>query len=146
MVAGKAIDLGFLEALPGYVARRAAVRIFVEYARTMGSFELRPAEFAALVLIGHNPGVTARQLGTELAIAPPNLVKFLRRFEERDWIERNPHPTDRRARGLRLTAAGAALLKRAEPAALASDRTATAALSDAELATLLDLLRRVYKG
>jgi len=140
------LDTGALEVLPGYLARRAAAAIIGHFAAHMAGFDLRPTEFAALALIGHNPGITARELCGELAIAPPNLVKIIKAFESRGLVDRNQHPTDGRAVGLALTRAGKALLARAEPAARAADRAGTAALTAREEATLRRLLRKVYRG
>lgn len=141
-----ALDTAFLERLPGYLARRAAAAIIVHFGRHLKGMDLRPAEFAALSLIGHNPGITARQLCGELDMAPPNVAKIIKGFEGRNLIERSQHPTDGRAVGLELTRAGTTLLARAEPAALAADRAGTAALTTREEATLRRLLRKVYQG
>ena len=59
-------------------------------------------------------------------------------------IERQPHPTDRRAVGLLLSIEGKALMKKAEKAASAADLQGTAHLSPAERKTLARLLQKIY--
>jgi DNA-binding MarR family transcriptional regulator len=88
--------------------------------------------------------VTSRQLCQQLNVLPPNMVVLLRELDKRGLIERQPHPTDRRAMGLLLSAEGKALMKKAEKAASAADAKGTAHLSPAERKTLARLLQKIY--
>ena len=97
------IDTRYLETLLGYNTRRATLTIIGRFIERMVEFDLRPVDFSVLSLIGHNPGITARQLCHTLNILPPNMVGFLKAFEKRDLIDRSPHPTDGRSMGLTLT-------------------------------------------
>ena len=138
------IDTRFLETLLGYNTRRAALTIINRFMERMAAYELRPVDFSVLSLIGHNPGITSRQLCNALNILPPNLVGFLKTFEKRDLIERKPHPTDGRAVGLFLTEAGNALMQEAEITANESDLSTATALTAAERKTLTRLLQKIY--
>lgn len=69
-----AIDTRYLETLMGYSARRAALKAIGLFSQRMVDFGLTPADFSVLSLIGHNPGITSRQLCSALNILPPNLV------------------------------------------------------------------------
>ncbi len=138
------IDTRFLETLLGYNTRRAALTIINRFMERMAAYELRPVDFSVLSLIGHNPGITSRQLCNALNILPPNLVGFLKTFEKRDLIERKPHPTDGRAVGLFLTEAGNALMQEAEVTANESDLSTATALTAAERKTLTRLLQKIY--
>jgi DNA-binding MarR family transcriptional regulator len=91
------VDTSYLETLMGYNARRAALRVIDLFSRRMAVFELRPVDFSVLSLIGHNPGITSRQLCSALNILPPNLVGKISSMEKRDLLARKPHPQDRRA-------------------------------------------------
>ncbi len=64
------------------------------------------------------------------------------RLEERQLIERQPHPSDRRVKMLALTAKGERL-KQTLPERIWSDTTMFSALSDAQSQQLLDLLTRL---
>lgn len=138
------IDTRFLETLLGYNTRRATLTIINRFMERMAAYELRPVDFSILSLIGHNPGITSRQLCNALNILPPNLVGFLKAFEKRDLIERKPHPTDGRAVGLFLTEAGNALMQEAEITANESDLSTATALTAAERKTLTRLLQKIY--
>ena len=138
------LDTRYLETLLGYNTRRAALTIISRFMERMAPHDLRPVDFSVLSLIGHNPGITSRQLCSALNILPPNLVGLLKSIEKRQLIQRSPHPTDGRAMGLTLTAKGAALMQEAEATALASDLSAAAALTPAEIKTLTRLLQKVY--
>ena len=140
-----AIDTRYLETLLGYNTRRASLTIIGRFIERMAAFELRPVDFSVLSLIGHNPGITSRELCHALHILPPNMVGFLKAFEKRDLIDRTPHPTDGRAMGLALTAKGQQLMQQAEAAAIESDSNAAHQLSPAEQKTLMRLLRKIYK-
>ncbi len=138
------VDTSYLESLVGYNARRATLVIMDAFFRQMADYSLRPADFSVLSLITHNPGVTSRQLCTTLSIQPPNLVGMINQLEKRELITRRPHPSDGRAMGLHLTAAGHKLMKRAELTASELENAATARLSAAERKQLMQLLRKIY--
>ncbi|CAN1548413.1 MarR family winged helix-turn-helix transcriptional regulator [Limnohabitans sp. B9-3] len=138
------IDTRYLETLLGYNTRRASLTIISRFMERMAVFELRPVDFSVLSLIGHNPGITSRQLCSVLNILPPNLVGFLKAFEKRQLIERKPHPTDGRAVGLFLTESGSALMREAEATAEVSDLSTATNLTATERKTLTRLLQKIY--
>jgi DNA-binding MarR family transcriptional regulator len=135
----------YLETLLGYNASRAAHTLVSHFIRGVGSFELRTVDFSVLSVIGHWPGVTSRQLCQQLNVLPPNMVVLLRELDKRGLIERQPHPTDRRAVGLLLSVSGKALMKKAEKAASEADLKGTSHLTAAERKTLARLLQKIYK-
>ncbi|RZA12678.1 MAG: hypothetical protein EOP93_21530 [Lysobacteraceae bacterium] len=65
-------------------------------------------------------------------------------FEKRGLIARRPHPRDGRAVGLHLTDEGAALMREAEPTAVALEAEVSARLTDTERRTLMRLLQKIY--
>ena len=139
------IDTSYLETLTGYNARRAALTIISVFLERMAQYQLRPVDFSVLSLIAHNPGITSRQLSGALDILPPNLVGMLRDLESRGVIEKREHPTDRRAQGLHLSAAGKKLYAKAQRTATELEVDALGDLSVEERETLHSLLRRVYR-
>lgn len=139
------VDSSFLEALIGYNARRAALSIIGHFIPRMAQFGLRPVEFSVLTLVGHNAGITARQLCAALDLQPPNLVGMIKGLERRGLLEKRDHPTDRRAQGLHLTPDGEAMLEQAQETALALEVEATQRLTPVERLTLIRLLRKIYR-
>jgi DNA-binding MarR family transcriptional regulator len=134
----------YLETLLGYNASRASHTLVSHFMRGVRGFDLRTVDFSVLSVIGHRPGVTSRQLCQQLNVLPPNMVVLLRELDKRGLIERQPHPTDRRAVGLLLSTSGKALMKKAEKAASAADLQGTSHLSPAERKTLARLLQKIY--
>jgi DNA-binding MarR family transcriptional regulator len=110
----------------------------------MEPFGLRPVDFSVLTLIAHNPGITSRQLCTALDILPPNLVGMIKSLEKRGLIERRAPPTDRRAQGRHVTAAGKRLQREAQSTATELEQDVSKALTADELQTLNALLHKVY--
>ena len=140
----ESIDTSYLESLIGYNARRAALAVIEIFMERMSAYGLRPVDFSVLSLVTHNPGVTSRQLCSALGILPPNVVGMLNTLESRSLIARKPHPSDGRAMGLHLTAAGKKLMRDAEHTAAELETDAASRLSASERKTLIRLLQKVY--
>ncbi|MCW5672910.1 MAG: winged helix-turn-helix transcriptional regulator [Hydrogenophaga sp.] len=143
--AGPEIDTRYLETLLGYNARRAALAVIAVFLRRMEPYGMRPVDFSVVSVIAHNPGVTSRQICAALDILPPNLVGMIKSLHKRGLILRKPHPTDRRAQGLHLSAAGLRMYREAQATASALEREVADGLSATELQTLIALLRKVYR-
>ncbi len=138
------IDTRFLETLLGYNTRRATLTILEFFVQRMAVYPLRPVDFSVLALIGHNPGITSRQLCTALGIQPPNLVALVGALEKRALLRRERHNADGRAVSLYLSAAGSSLLREAELTATQLELDAAPRLSSAERKTLMRLLQKIY--
>lgn len=143
--AAETVDTGFLESLLGYNARRAALAVIEVFLERMAQFELKPVDFSVLSVVAHNPGITSRQLCTTLGILPPNLVGMVNALEKRELLLREPHPRDGRAMALHLTPSGEKLVRDAERVAADLEGEVAGRLSAAELRTLIQLLKKVYK-
>lgn len=139
------VDIGYLESLLGYNARRAALAVIEVFLVRMAPYGLKPVDFSVMSLITHNPGITSRQLCHTLGILPPNLVGMVNTLEKRELIERRPHPRDGRAMGLHLTPSGQELMREAERTAAALEADVAGGLTAAELRTLIGLLKKVYR-
>ena len=138
------IDTSYLESLLGYNARRAAVEIIGLFLKRMAVYDLRPVDFSVLSLITHNPGISSRQLCSELNILPPNLVGMINTLEKRELILRKPHPSDGRVIGLHLSEIGIKLMKEAEQTAKVLEDDAASKLTATERKTLMRLLQKIY--
>lgn len=138
------IDTSYLESLLGYNARRAAVEIIGLFLKRMAVYDLRPVDFSVLSLITHNPGISSRQLCSELNILPPNLVGMINTLEKRELILRKPHPSDGRVIGLHLSEIGINLMKEAEQTAKDLEDDAASKLTATERKTLMRLLQKIY--
>ena len=144
--ASEPVDTGFLRTLVGYNTRRAALSIIAVFMERMAVYDLKVVDFSVLSLVAHNPGITSRQLCDTLNLLPPNLVGKIGGLERRGLLLRHPHPLDRRAQSLQLTAEGQALMREAEKAASQLEIEVSQALSAAERRTLIRLLQKLYQG
>lgn len=104
---------------------------------------LRRVEFTLLALVQGNPGVSARQLASALAVTPPNVAIWLDRLESQQLIVRERSATDARVQHIRITRAGSTLVDRSVQLLLEGEQAALAALSPAERAMLVELLHKV---
>jgi DNA-binding MarR family transcriptional regulator len=143
-VSPEAVDTRFLRTLVGYNARRAALVIIESFVREMAVHGFRPVDFSVMSVIKDNPGVTSRQLCAELNIQPPNLVGMVQTLEKRGLIERQAHPSDKRATGLHPTPAGLELMHGAERTATELETRMCAKLDLKQRTQLLKLLQAVY--
>jgi DNA-binding MarR family transcriptional regulator len=88
---------------------------------------------------------TLRALAELLAADPPYVTLMVDDLEERGLVHRMPHPQDRRAKLVELTAAGRAAAARAE-AILDEPPPALRALPAKDLAALVRALERLHRS
>jgi DNA-binding MarR family transcriptional regulator len=100
------LDFGPLTRRLGYVVRRAQIAIFQSFFQTMNAAEISPAQYSALVIIAHNPGLSQTRVADALAIKKANFVALARELEQRGFVERRAIPGDKRSLALHLTQAG----------------------------------------
>lgn len=134
-----------LSQLIGYALRRAQLKVAQNLVEQLNPFDLRPAQFSALLIIEASPGLMQTDLASILAIEPPQVVTLLNKLEKLGLAVRVRCKPDKRSYGIFLSKAGETLLKQLKQIALASDREATAALDDNERQQLLQLLHKVYR-
>ncbi|MEU4744077.1 MarR family transcriptional regulator [Actinosynnema sp. NPDC023658] len=74
--------------------------------------DLDLTETQANALRDLNEPLTMGELAERMCCEPPNVTFVIDRLQSRGLVERQPHPTDRRAKHLVLTAAGHELRER----------------------------------
>lgn len=87
---------------------------------------------------------TMRALAERLAADPPYVTLIVDDLEERGLVQRTPHPEDRRAKVVALTAAGRAAAARAD-AILHAPPAALRDVPAEDLAALLRVLERLAR-
>lgn len=107
------ISLDGLTGLAGYLIRQAQLWVFEDFNATLAPLEIRPAQYSMLVVIRDNPGLSQMALSEVLGISRSGIIPPLDEFESRGLLERTS-TSDRRTNALHLTAAGEALLARAD--------------------------------
>jgi len=134
---------GALDELVGYALRRAQLRLYEDLHATLSRWQMTPARFSALTVIGANPGMKATTLADVLGIARSGVVVLLNGLQGMGYVTRSAPDSDRRTVALDLTPAGRAALAEMTEAMHAHDRHVTRRLDPAERQTLLSLLARV---
>jgi DNA-binding MarR family transcriptional regulator len=130
----------------GRRAWRAMSDVILDHDRKVAVSEalgLSWARVLALRRLAAEP-LTMRALAQRLAADPPYVTLIVDHLEERGLVARRPHPEDRRAKLVELTAAGRAAAARAdaildEPPAALRDAPAE------DLAALLRVLERLAR-
>jgi DNA-binding MarR family transcriptional regulator len=115
-------------------------------AEALDSIELSPPLFALLNVLGAGEGEIQQQIGARMGIDRSTMVTLIDELEARGLAERRPHPADRRAREVAITAAGRHVLRRAREMVLGVEGEVLHALTAAERDELTALLRRALAG
>jgi DNA-binding MarR family transcriptional regulator len=108
-----AVKLTPLSGYVGYALRRAQSTIFADFNHTLRGLNLRPGQFAVLVLIDQNPGASQSSVSAALGIQKANFVATIADLEARGLVRRRKSDLDGRTYSLGLTSRGRTLLQHA---------------------------------
>lgn len=106
--------------LPGHLIRRLhqiSTAVFMRDVKAAG-YDLTPVQFAALDALKHHGGIDQAGLATAIAKDRATTGTVIDRLVRKKLISRTVSPSDKRARVLRLTADGEALLAALTPIVL----------------------------
>ena len=138
-----AVNLDLLPELLGYQIRRAQLMVFQNFAQSLRGYEVTPTQFAVMVLIEANNGLSQRALSAAVGTDQSSLVSLLDRLQSRGWIERRRSERDRRYHVLSLSATGQQRLSEIKERVRRQDAALTSALSDGERTELMRLLGQI---
>lgn len=138
------LDLA-LDGYLGYVLRRAQMKVFQHLSARLEPFDLRPAQFTALMIIEQHPGLMQADLARALAIEPPQAVVLVNKLEKLGLAMRVRCKPDKRSYGIFLSKSGEAQLKELKEIAQQSDVDSTRSLDQQERGQLIALLRKLYR-
>ncbi|MBS9475936.1 MarR family winged helix-turn-helix transcriptional regulator [Ancylobacter radicis] len=106
------IPLGFL-----LVDAARLYRARMDHAFNEAGLGLTAGEARTLIHLNINPGLRQGVLAERMSIEPMTMVGYLDRLEAQGFIAREPDPSDRRAKIVRLTPEASPLLERVMAAA-----------------------------
>ncbi|MCC5480718.1 MarR family winged helix-turn-helix transcriptional regulator [Streptomyces sp. NPDC059680] len=106
---------------------------------------LTVAQYAALLHLSDNPGISAAALARLCGVTPPTMNTVLKNLQDRGLITRSPHEWHRNVLETRLTDEGRAVMTDADTAAVRVERALAAEFTDAERGTLTGLLARCVR-
>lgn len=136
------VRLGMLEGSIGFALRMAQDASFRAFAQRTGSVGLKPGRFAALIVIGQNPGITSSVLGRAIGRDKSTLTPLIRDLQRAGLVDRRRSDTDRRSAHLSLTRAGQAVLADLVDCAQAHERYLDA-ITDGAKPELMRLLKQI---
>jgi DNA-binding MarR family transcriptional regulator len=102
-----------LSSYVGYALRRAQGVIFADFIHTLAELDLRPGQFAVLLMIDQNPGASQSSVSAALGIQKANFVATITDLEKRGLVRRRKSDTDGRTYSLSLTPRGRSVLAHA---------------------------------
>ncbi len=138
-----AFRLGPLAGFIGFHLRLAQEASFQAFARRVRGFDIRPGRFAALALIGENPGISQTALGRASGRDKSTLTPALDDLVRRALVRRQRSASDRRSYALSLTPKGEKLLQELMAHARAHDRELDRIVGMKDKAELIRVLRRI---
>lgn len=111
--------------------------------RSISRFEMGPSDFAVLEALLHKGPLTVTQLGEKVLLTSGSMTTAIDRLEKRGFVSRCDDAKDRRARIIKLTPAGRALIKKAFAQHKQEMEEALVGFSEKDRATMLPLLRKL---
>lgn len=103
---------------------------------------LTVAQYAALLFLTEQPGISAAALARACGVTPPTMNTVLKNLQERGLIERTPHQWHKNVLETRLTDKGTTVMADADARAIQVEQALAAEFSDTERESLIALLGR----
>jgi MarR family 2-MHQ and catechol resistance regulon transcriptional repressor len=121
-------------------AHRALQRLATQ---SIESSEVGLSDFAVLEMLLHKGPQPVNEIGRRIDLTSGAITTAVDRLESRGLVTRELHATDRRARIVRLTAAGERQAAKVFASHKAAMDLAASGLSKTERATLIELLKKL---
>lgn len=112
-------------------------------AAELAELGLPASEINVLANLGDGEARTVSRLATDVGSRPTTMTTILDRLESRGWIERTPHPSDRRSLVVELTPDGRRIARTVRRAFARVESRALAGLSPTRLAALRSALASI---
>ncbi|MGD9668716.1 MAG: MarR family winged helix-turn-helix transcriptional regulator [Hyphomicrobiaceae bacterium] len=132
-----------LERSPIHLLHRAGQCAGDIFQGKLGTTDLTPRQFAVLVTVAQNEGLSQTHLVEKTGIDRSTLADIVRRMLKKNLIQRRRTREDARAYAVRLTDEGWRTLRSAEPAAIEVDEIVLSALDQHEREKFLTNLNTI---
>jgi DNA-binding MarR family transcriptional regulator len=116
------------------------------FATAVAELGLTPAEAGVLRVLARADGISQRDVADRVGAVPSRIVVLVDSLQDKGLVTRSRSRTDRRHHELRLTTAGAAMLKRLRRVAEEHERSLLEPLSERERDQLTRLLAKIAAG
>ena len=126
-----------------HLLHRAGQRAGDMFAAETGGSGLTPRQFAILMVVAEEEGLTQTELVERTGIDRSTLADIVARLMSRGLIQRRRTKEDARAYAVKLTPQGVKALREAQPGAAAADTRLLAALPAGKRQDFLDILNLI---
>jgi DNA-binding MarR family transcriptional regulator len=124
----------------GYLIKRAQMVLHEAMADALGSCHLTVTQFAVLVALDEEPGLSNADLARRAFVTPQSMHVVLKELGRVQFVMRRPHPQHRRVLQAELTERGRRTLKSAATAVDAVEQQMLRTLSDPAKSSLASAL------
>jgi MarR family 2-MHQ and catechol resistance regulon transcriptional repressor len=121
-------------------AHRALQRLAIQ---SIESSEMGLSEFGVMEMLLHKGPQPVNEIGRRIGLTSGAITAAVDRLESSGWVVREAHPSDRRARVVRLTARGREQAAKVFAGHKSAMNSAAGGLSKSERATLIPLLKKL---
>lgn len=130
----------------GFLLHDVARLLRRNFNRRVETLGLTQTQWRALVQLSHREGINQAALSEILEIQPITLTRLIDRMEAAGWVERRPHPTDRRAVCLYLTDKAQPVLSEIHLLSEETRREALLGMSDERVESLISTLQAIKQN
>lgn len=135
-----------LMASTGYLLARVGAESRRMWARMLAEHELTPHHYGILMVLDQIGAAPQQHLSRAVGVDPRNAVPLIDLLQQRNLVERQPDPTDRRRHAVALTPAGRAALDDLRRAGEQVEQQLLDCLTPAERAGLHRTLRKLLSA
>lgn len=128
---------------PGYLLHKAALMMAEEAEAGLEAAGMKTRDFFVLASLAGAPDLSQQDLSQLLNLDPTTVVSVIDDLEEREYVERQRNPKDRRRYLLILTPAGRKALTAADQVATELEDNFFKALSASEHTAFMSILAKV---
>jgi DNA-binding MarR family transcriptional regulator len=124
----------------GYLIKRAQTVLHEAMADALGSYDLTVTQFAVLVALDDEPGLSNADLARRTFVTPQSMHAVLQELGRVQFVIRRPHPQHQRVLQAELTESGRRTLKSCATAVDAIEKQMLSKLSDPAKSSLASAL------
>jgi MarR family transcriptional regulator, lower aerobic nicotinate degradation pathway regulator len=132
-----------LEERPGYLIRRLHQIHVALFQKKCADFEITPLQYSLLTALARRGIADQTTLAADIALDRTTTTGALKRLQTRRFVDRATARHDRRSQTCRLTAAGAALLRKMEKSARQAHRETLTELSKADQKRFIAMMQKI---
>lgn len=137
-------NVGGLDEIVGFHIRLAHGAAYRHFMETFAHLDLTQKQVSVLWLIDDHAGIAQADIGRRLQMDRATTMAIINRLQARGYVVRGRSPHDGRRQTLTLTEGGHEALLEAREAIAQHERWLKERFTEAELETLVALLRRIH--